>query len=919
MRRSWMRLFWMAVVLVGIVAGYLVSSGVGTRLLHTEIETQLSRLLQGPVGIGAVGLSWEEGLRVEARDLTAYPSPIEDTPHGLRARRVVAWVDLLALMVGRLELSTLVLEGPHVRLVQDVDGGWVGLPLPAPSSYPDEGLDDREPAERVFARLAELDGAASRVADEFSAADRIVVVDGTLEWIGPPTAEGTPARLRVELLNGTAERHWLSGDIAIDWRGVFLDGVHSPFPFTLGVHRPEGRHFVWSLGVEDIPLAAAEAPIGDLSGIADIEGTLDTRFRLFTDTGGLHRLAVEGAIEDATIGLKRSGLLLERERVEIEAEFEVDPVEIRLVQSRLQGPQLAIEFQGSVRRPIRELAPARIEARTRSIDLDALRRYAESLADESPEALTIARLTERVVAGRVKSIEVAGTASLGDWQALASGEATDLPIGFVLGGSFDQVVVKSGPQDALENLEGEVEWVGDQILFKNGRGTYRGTKLPEMNAVINGMSNLARTRPEEREILRSPPPLPGLGPLSGILRPRNPDALPPIKVIALALDRLEHPLFRWPMEDLEVLVEPLRRGMEVTVRKGRWGGARVKGEVVWFNDPEAPSVSATLTLSPPDPPDPPATPAGDGTDTPAEVEAPAVTEAPADGLLADGLPAARWAQGRFEMEFRPRRWLPFQRATGHVRLEETRIHLDDLDIEVEEQGALAARMALDLDRDDTVGFDTSFALTGARLDEIGPFVALPEGLAMGQIEATGSLAGRVRPKTNFIAELEGRVRADARDGTVQTSLPLLFRLAKATEGYNPFANEDRLAYETMDGTFAIDRGVISVEDFEIEGPLRVFARADIDTNPKPATIRSVVGIFLFRKPSALLDNLPLVRSFLPGSERGLFGTYFEVEGALDDPDVDALPVQTLMSGVPDVIKAPFKALRYLFDGGGEDS
>ncbi|MEM9177703.1 MAG: AsmA-like C-terminal region-containing protein, partial [Myxococcota bacterium] len=308
-------------------------------------------------------------------------------------------------------------------------------------------------------------------------------------------------------------------------------------------------------------------------------------------------------------------------------------------------------------------------------------------------------------------------------------------------------------------------------------------------------------------------------------------------------------------------------------------------------------------------------------DAPAAIAAPiaAVPGDATDAGASDAMPSGRWGQGRFEMEFRPRRWLPFERATGLVRLEDTRLHLDDLDIEVEEQGLFAARMALDLDRDDTVGFDTSFALTGARLDEIGPFVALPEGLAVGAIEATGSLSGRVRPARNFISELEGRIRADAQEGTVQTSLPLLFRLAKATEGYNPFANENRLAYETMEGTFAIERGVISVEDFEIEGPLRVFARADIDTNPKPATIRSVVGIFLFRKPSAFLDNLPIVRSLLPGSERGLFGTYFEVEGALNDPDVDALPVQTLMSGVPDVIKAPFKALRYLFDAGDEDS
>ena len=91
------------------------------------------------------------------------------------------------------------------------------------------------------------------------------------------------------------------------------------------------------------------------------------------------------------------------------------------------------------------------------------------------------------------------------------------------------------------------------------------------------------------------------------------------------------------------------------------------------------------------------------------------------------------------------------------------------------------------------------------------------------------------------------------------------------------------------------------------------ARADIDTNPRPVTIRAVVGIFLFRKPNQLLDSLPVLKYFLPGSERGLIGTYFRVDGPLAEPEVDALPLQSLMSGVPSAIKAPFRALRFLFD------
>ena len=82
--------------------------------------------------------------------------------------------------------------------------------------------------------------------------------------------------------------------------------------------------------------------------------------------------------------------------------------------------------------------------------------------------------------------------------------------------------------------------------------------------------------------------------------------------------------------------------------------------------------------------------------------------------------------------------------------------------------------------------------------------------------------------------------------------------------------------------------------------------------------RLVVGIFLFRTPNQIFANLPLVKFFLPGSERGLIGAYFEVKGPVNEPDVDALPLQTLMSSVPDAIKAPFKVMRFLFNRGSDD-
>jgi len=425
---------------------------------------------------------------------------------------------------------------------------------------------------------------------------------------------------------------------------------------------------------------------------------------------------------------------------------------------------------------------------------------------------------------------------------------------------------------------------------------YRGRRLPELNAVIDGVSHLVRAADSSPTVTRNPPAIPGVAPLLEIFKPRDPNALPAVKAIGLAIDRLEHPLLRWPLRDLRLLIEPLRHGMQLEIREGFWGTTTVAGDVIWFNDPTSPSIRARLVVGPPPNPEQTVVDTDDGWSDP-----------------------DRWGSGRFEFEFRPRPHLPFQSAVGFFRLDGANLVGKEVEVEFVPGGQAALRFDIDLQDSESVGLDLSFAITEATFEGINAFIALPPELISGDVGATGSLAGLVRPNTVFIAELDGRIRVEAEDGHIETSLPLLLRLGKASEGYNPFANEDELRYDSMTGTIELEHGVLTIEDFEIAGPLSVFANARLDTNQRPGEIKAVVGIFMFHTSGQLLDNLPLVRSFLPGSKRGLIGAYFEVEGPVNEPKVEALPLQTLMSSVPNAIKAPFKVLRLLFGRGENDS
>ena len=637
-------------------------------------------------------------------------------------------------------------------------------------------------------------------------------------------------------------------------------------------------------------------------------------------------MRLEGTVRDLRVGLPAVDMTFQIQDAELQSTAELDDRHLRITEGRASGDRLTIEYKGVVDRPLRADSRARIESRMVGVEVDDIRGLLRHVDSDSDLALGLRRLVDRIRGGRIEHIETAGTARVGRWRELLAGQLDAIPDGFLLSAAIEDVTLDTGTATSIEGLSGELEWARDQVSLRELNARLNGAPLPRMNAVLHGVSHLIRAPDAARALAGDYEPIPGLRPLIQIFQPRDPTALPPVKAVALAIDRLDHPALRYPLRDVRMLVEPLRGGIEVNVREGTWAGAAVSGDFVWTSAREQSHVDAQLVIGPPPLPsaagpetDPDAGPLP-ATDVATDL---ATAESIADGPASDpqrAEPRAEpWGEGRFELQFRPSPTLPFRRGLGYFRLSAADLSLNEVEVELDPQGKAALRTQVDLRDPDAIGLDLSFAITGARMEGLNEFIALPADLVTGDAGATGTLAGPVRPDTSFVAELDGRVRVDVESGRLAMGLPLLLRLSKATEGYNPFANADEVEFESLGTTIAFDHGVLVSEDFEVEGPLRIFANAAIDTNPEPVDIRAVVGVFLFRASSQFIGNFPLVRSFLPGSERGLLGAYFEVNGPVDEPEISALPTKSLMTAVPDAIKAPFKVLGFLFGRSGEDS
>ncbi len=899
MRLSWLRLFLTGVLLLAALAGYLVWSGTAGRLLHQEIESQLSRRLERAVTLANLELRIERGLRLSVRNLRIHPTADATSEPLLRAGRVVAWIDIPSLLIGRIALSSLVLEGPSLRIERAADGGFPALGLPGWDAEERVEPDDIY-GEGLVRAVEALEPAAQRAANRFGFASRIELHDGTVSLVDRTRPPDEPP-LRLEFLEILVLRDRLSDAGSLAVNAIVVDGLNSPFPIRFGVRREEDQPFVWDLSWEGVSLTAARQRVPSLPLLNGLSGRWSANLQATRGATGIHQLSLQSKVGDASLVLPRSKRQIGYEALDFGVRLEIDRKQVRVREGKLGGNRIRSDFEATVERPLRPASGAKLETRLQGVEFADIRTLVDPLEDEFEAARSIARLVERVESGRIERIEASGTAELRKWQALWRGPERELPEGFLLAGAFDQVNIGAGSPEDIEDLAGEVEWLGDKLVLRGGRANFRGKPLPQMDLEIDGVSQLVRTSRNAQRITAIPPPIPGLGPLARILRPRDPNALPPVKAIGLAIERLEHPLLRWPLRDARVLVEPVRHGVQINVREGILGGASVTGEVVWSSEPDDGKVTAKLSFTAPPtstaPPDPAAS----------SLSAERATASQA------AWPTSRWGEGEIEIEFRPRPRLPFARAKGFFRLDDTALVAREVEIALAPQGTIETRGSIGLEDPDTIGLDLSFALTDGRFESLSEFIAIPPNLATGGLGATGSLAGRVRPDTSFVAELDGKISAEASNGRVALGVPLLLRLTRATEGYNPFANEHEIGYESMSATIGFEHGSLDSQDFKIEGPLRVYARARIDTNARPVDIRAIVGIFLFRAPNQILSNVPILRSLLPGSERGLIGAYFKVNGAIKEPEIEALPLASFLTAVPSAIKAPMRVLQYLFE------
>jgi hypothetical protein len=860
-------------VMAGI--GAAISTQIAAERLRDRIEADLSQGLGGDARIGETQLVFAPWPELVASDVEIWLGP---RGANLQVPRVSARVGLLPLLAGQVRLTRVVLDGARLRIERLADGRWNPDALSFLSPVePPEG--ERENPDEFLQPLIALEvisrlvlSARPLFSDSVEVRNgRIAFVDRRVDASLGEGPERVPLTLALHGLQGKLSHRRLRGDARLELRARLVDRTGERGSVEWRGRRLRSGGIRIAMAATDLQLDAIEPYMREWLPNARVDGGLSGALIYETPEAGQGRLELDLALREfharATPAADGTFGPLDLERVTVGAVLAISPERVHLEQARIEGKRLRIEGDGVIERPMEPSSEARLSLSFHDVSVGEARDLLGWVP--TSDRLDLAALLEPIEDGRLVRFVARGAAPLAGWKELFEGRTLTLPLGFTGEAELAGVRARVGPKNRLDELRGHLSWGGDRLALRDAGALLNGAPLPRPAVSIEGVSNLFAPAAHREAVAFGGQPLLGLKPLWDYLQPSGePGGSPTSTVFEVEIEALDHPMFLWPIRGFSGRVEVAERGVQIAASQGRWAGVPIRVEGEWLFEPEE-----MLRL---------------------QLEA----SAPARAAAAQGdTDPSQWARGRFRVgAIEGSRWRQ-RTALGRFRATESRVEIDEVDVELAPTGRLTGRVGLDLSQPEHVPFDFEVDVTQGDVAVLSRTVGLPENSATGSIELIGSLRGRFRPGQSLFAHAVGSANLDATDGRIERTIPSVVVLALASESFNPAAGSESIRYDRVKAELEFSDGIMRSDNFHLDGPdLRVLAEGGVDVARRPHEMSVEVALFLFRQLDRAIDMIPLVSVLLLGSDEGLLAAYYELEGPWAAPEAKLVPLRSLAMG-----------------------
>ncbi len=875
-----------AILLVATaVAGFVVSALLAPEALRAEAERLLEEQI-GPARVGSVRLVFSWGLALEASSIRTEPLP---EGAGFGAERATLSLRLRSLLRGEPQLRSLSVEGAWAHLVRTHDGRWSPAAVDRASHTMREG--QAQPEQEA------ADGAAVRA---LATLRRLLPSSGA-----PPSISIHDARVEVSQLGSDGERaaHFaiqdldlrlarpplrrrldLSGSGRLTGEGSDRGGfaVHGEVPDD-GPARIE-------LALVDVELEATEPWLARAGLVLDLEGRASAHLSWSPGADEASEIEAELIFFDLAAharltGTRRTGGKIGSARLRSRLLWTPERLSVRGLRFTAGG----FQARGGITLGL-PAGPLAIDLRGGTLPVEAVRTVALGVSEGEAARQVAASL----LGGTVDSFSLtAPSMSMRRWRRFLADPIHAWPRRGSLAFEVSDVEIAIAGEEPLSGVGAQFELGHDHLVVRNGRAMHGDRPLPGtdldvrgLQAILSGLDPAIQPEPV--------PPLPGRLAWDDWLESlRTPGAPPRWNWIDMRADWIDHPVVLRPLEGVVARFRPLNPGVAVELDDAYWNGVQLAGNGEFVGGSSG-RMRLELTA---------ATPAGPLPERDRSAD-PGVW---ARGTLASSVTRfgpfrASQVEGRF-------------RAHGHF------LDGEEMTATLEPVGEMAGAVRLDLSRRDEVPYTARFQLADGSLSEMMYDLNMAGDSATGTVLAAADLDGTLIPHVPVLSTAAGPVSIGLRNGEIRRRLPLAFAIAAASDTFNPFRSRDILEYGGIDGLFHLEDSLLSTESVSLKGSsVRLVATGSVDVVDPDHRVEAVAGLFFFRGLDVVIGALPLLNTFLLGSDDNLVSAYFSVTGPWLDPDASLItsksiakgPASFMIEGVPSFVRAGLSTLQRLF-------
>ncbi len=154
--------------------------------------------------------------------------------------------------------------------------------------------------------------------------------------------------------------------------------------------------------------------------------------------------------------------------------------------------------------------------------------------------------------------------------------------------------------------------------------------------------------------------------------------------------------------------------------------------------------------------------------------------------------------------------------------------------------------------------------------------------------------------------LNGGLRLELENGVIEKGniLAKIFSLLNVSQlfkGRLPDLRTKGLPYHCITATIQVKDGVASTEDLLVDSDamrITLLGKVDLGKN----LIDAKIGVHPLVTIDTILSNVPIVGYILTGRDKAFVSYIYEVKGNLDDPKIEALPIESIGEGFWGIIK-----------------